>query len=106
MFSGGCTRSHIRREVARGNKSVVLVVVRTGGKRKQRDDPRPLDGRGDFPLMLGAIAGYPPGNDFTPFGDVIPEIFRIFIINFYLRISAELTYLPAKSSFSYESCHD
>jgi hypothetical protein len=86
--------------------SLVLVVVRAGGKRKQRDDPCPLDRRGDLPLMLGAVAGYPAGYDFAPLGDVIPEILRVFIVDLYLGIGAELTYLSAKSSFSYESCHD
>ena len=49
------------------------AVWRQGGVGHERHGPGPFKGRGQQTLVPSAIAGYPSGNYFAPFGDEIPE---------------------------------
>ncbi len=59
----------------------------------------PFDGDGDLPLVLGAVSGDPPGNDFPPFRHKISKDPRISIINIELLIGAKTADLSSHERF-------
>ena len=70
------------------------------GNREQGNVSGALDCLGDFPLMLGAVAGDPSRDDLATLTDEITEGAGIFIVNAYLLVCTETTYLPPlKRSF-------
>src|SRR5215470_12381122 len=40
-----------------------------------------LDGRGNVALVLGAVAGYPPGPDLAPIGDELPQQRSVLVVD-------------------------
>src|SRR5215468_9339502 len=42
---------------------------------------RVLDRGGDVALMLGAVAGHPPGPDLAPVGDELPQQRRVLVVD-------------------------
>ena len=60
-------------------------------ERQQGDIARPFDGHGYLPLMLGAVAGNPPGNDLPTFRDEEPEDSWVLIINGQFFVGTEST---------------
>jgi hypothetical protein len=52
-----------------------------GGKREQRQVPRPLDGDGQSTLMLGTRAGFASGLDLASFGQGAAQGGHVFIID-------------------------
>jgi hypothetical protein len=49
--------------------------------RQQCNVPGSLDGGGDFPLMSGTVAGYPSGNNLSPFRNKVFQLFWIPVID-------------------------
>ena len=60
-------------------------------ERQQGDIARPFDGHSHLPLMLGAVAGNPPGNDLPAFCDEEPEDSWVLIINGQFLVGTEST---------------
>src|SRR5215470_7396070 len=51
------------------------------GVRQQRHLAGVLDRRGDVALMLGAVAGDPPGPDLAAVGDELPQQARVLVVH-------------------------
>lgn len=68
---------------------------------QQGDKTRPLDGRAQLSLVLGAGSCYPAGYNFPGFGDVITQHIEILVIYLVAVFRAE----PANFFASYITCH-
>jgi hypothetical protein len=61
----------------------------TGGYREQRNVSCSLDGLGNFPLVLCAVPGNPPGDNLSPLADEGAKRARVFVVNADLLIGTE-----------------
>jgi hypothetical protein len=76
-----CNRFHIRLKPdssggGKMNGTPRLSIYRLSfgyDKGEQGDRPRPFDGHGQFPLVLGAVSRNPPWHDLAPFRCEISE---------------------------------
>jgi hypothetical protein len=70
-------------------------------KGQKRDLPRPLNGQRQHSLVLGAVAGNPPGNDLASFRNEISQCFRVFVIYLEFAIHTKTAHLaPMERSSS------
>src|SRR5499427_4144346 len=65
---------------------LIAVILSPGlaggaGVRQHRHLTGVLDGRGDVALMLGAVAGDPPGPDLAAVGDELPQQTRVLVVH-------------------------
>jgi hypothetical protein len=84
------------------NQAFLIIFLQVIGADiwQQRDGSGALNFSGQFSLMLGAGAGYPPWNDLAAFRDKISQRSRIFVINLETAVRAETAYFPSvKKSF-------
>jgi hypothetical protein len=70
-----------------------------GHKRKQRDNPSPLDSYRQDPLMFRTGTGNTPGQDLSPFRNETAKPIRVLVIYFFF-LEAEFTDLFLKKDLS------
>src|SRR5215471_7092090 len=69
------------------------------GERHERDHPRPIDGRRDLALMLGAVPRQTPRHQLAAIGDEVLEQAGVLVIDLEGLVRAELAHLaPADRS--------
>ena len=67
---------------------------------QKRNVSSPLDGHGQYALVLGAIPRNPARRDFAPLSREIPENFYVFVINGKAAVRTELAHFSPVVSFS------
>ena len=66
----------------------------------------PLDGQSQFPLMLGAVAGNAPGDDFAPFRDEISERSHVLVVYLQAAVGTKPAYFPPMKGTSLVASND
>ncbi len=71
------------------------MLVLLGGVGNQGNHSRPLQARGEKPLMSGAVTGDTAWDNLAAFRDIITQTLNVFVVNVIDLVGAEYADLPA-----------